>query len=114
MKDLLRNLAWPAACGLLVALLIIQKYPQWLGLPSGSNVAIQVAPTPKAPAPSANGPVSYSDAVQRAAPAVANIFTSKEVNVPEDETRPFRNPTLRDYSDSIPAPHGASPAWARP
>ncbi len=102
MKDLLRNLAWPAACGLLVALLIIQKYPQWLGLPSGSNVAIQVAP--QAPAPSAGGPVSYSDAVQRAAPAVANIFTSKEVNVPEDETRPFRNPTLRDYSDSMPAP----------
>ncbi|MEH6387013.1 MULTISPECIES: S1C family serine protease [Pseudomonas] len=98
MKDLVRNLAWPVACGLLAALLIVQKYPHWLGLPEKSNVAIQVAP--QAAAPSV-GPASYSDAVQRAAPAVASIFTSKELS--ETNGQP-RAPTLRDYSDTMPAP----------
>ncbi|WP_150302799.1 S1C family serine protease [Pseudomonas saliphila] len=99
MKDLVRNLAWPVACGLLAALLIVQKYPHWLGLPETSNVAIQMAP--QAAAPSV-GPASYSDAVQRAAPAVASIFTSKEL---EGETNgQQRGRTLRDYSDTMPAP----------
>ncbi|QJD60474.1 PDZ domain-containing protein [Pseudomonas sp. gcc21] len=99
MKDLVRNLAWPVACGLLAALLIIQKYPHWLGLPEKSNVAIQVAP--QAAAPSV-GPASYSDAVQRAAPAVASIFTSKDLGT--ETNPPPRAPTLRDYSDTMPAP----------
>lgn len=99
MKDLVRNLAWPIACGLLAALLIIQTYPHWLGLPEKSNVAIQVAP--QAAAPTA-GPASYSDAVQRAAPAVASIFTSKELAGEANGQR--RGPTLRDYSDTLPAP----------
>ncbi|HDZ56026.1 MAG TPA: trypsin-like serine protease [Pseudomonas xinjiangensis] len=103
MKDHLRDLAWPVACGLLVALLIIQQYPHWLGLPSANNVAIQIAPEIQVPASGpVSGPASYSDAVQKASPAVANIFTSKEVS--SDDPRPFRNPTLRDYSDTLPAP----------
>jgi serine protease DegS len=101
MKELVRNYAWPVACGLLVALLIIQRYPHWIGLPAGGNVAIQMAPE----VVPAAGPASYSDAVQRAAPAVANIFTSKEVTTPEGAAAgASRNPTLRDYSDSLPAP----------
>lgn len=101
MKELLRNYAWPVACGLLVALLIIQRYPHWIGLPASGNVAIQMAPEVVRVA----GPASYSDAVQRAAPAVANIFTSKEVTTPEGAaTGASRNPTVRDYSDNLPAP----------
>lgn len=99
MKDLVRNLAWPVACGLLAALLIVQQYPHWLGLPEKNNVAIQVAP--QATAPSV-GPASYSDAVQRAAPAVASIFTSKELA--GEANGQLRGPTLRDYSDTMPAP----------
>lgn len=99
MKDLVRNLAWPVACGLLAALLIVQQYPQWLGLPETSNVAIQMAP--QAAAPSV-GPASYSDAVQRAAPAVASIFTSKQLE--GDTNGQQRGRTLRDYSDTLPAP----------
>lgn len=99
MKDLVRNLAWPVACGLLAALLIVQKYPHWLGLPETSNVAIQMAPQTATPSV---GPASYSDAVQRAAPAVASVFTSKEL---EGETNgQQRGRTLRDYSDTMPAP----------
>lgn len=101
MKDLLRNYAWPVACGLLIALLIIQRYPHWIGLPTSGSVAIQMAPE----VVPAAGPASYSDAVQRAAPAVANIFTSKEVIKPEGTAAgASRNPTLRDYSDGLPAP----------
>lgn len=99
MKDLVRNLAWPVACGLLAALLIIQKYPHWLGLPDKNNVAIQVAPQVSAPSA---GPASYSDAVQRAAPAVASIFTSKELA--SEAKGQVRSRTLRDYSDTLPAP----------
>ncbi len=103
MKDLLRNYAWPVACGLLVALLIIQRYPHWLGLPQNGNVAIQMAPEVIPIA----GPASYSEAVQRAAPAVANIFTSKDVAAAEATNpapSPSRNPTIRDYSDNATSP----------
>ena len=34
MYKALRYLGWPVLCGLLVAALIMQRYPQWLGLPA--------------------------------------------------------------------------------
>lgn len=101
MRDHLRSFGWPVTWGLLLALLVIEAFPQWVGLPTGGNVAIRVAPEPQHVVTS-SGPVSYSTAVGRAAPAVANIFTSKEVA--PDESRGLNNPTLRDYSDALPAP----------
>lgn len=98
MKGFLRNLGWPAVCGLLIALLIIQQFPQWLGLPAHSSYQMAPALT----LPSSSGVVSYSDAVNKAAPAVANIFTTKQI--PSRNNGPFGNPTLRDYADLLPAP----------
>lgn len=98
MKELVRNLAWPALSGLLLAILIIQLQPGWLGLESSRGADDQAG----AQAPLADGPFSYSRAVQRAAPAVANIYTSTQVS--QSDTLPFANPTLRDYAETIPGP----------
>ncbi|MFN3579255.1 MAG: trypsin-like peptidase domain-containing protein [Pseudomonas sp.] len=98
MNALVRNWGWPSLCGVLIALVVIQYFPHWLGL-AESNGRLQLAPAHHM---SSNGTFSYSQAVERAAPAVANIYTSKPVN--QSENPAFRNPTLRDYSDSMPAP----------
>lgn len=100
MKGFLRNLGWPAVCGLLFALLIIQQFPQWLGLPE--NSAYQMAPA--LTLPTTKGVVSYSDAVNKAAPAVANIFTTKQIRRSDDSSQFNTPPTLRDYSNTIPEP----------
>lgn len=101
MNALLRNWIWPALCGVLLALLIIQYYP----LSRGASVPERSAPVPVTSGQqnTTQGPYSYSDAVQRAAPAVANIYTSKAVN--NTSAQPFPNPPLRDYSDHLPAPN---------
>lgn len=76
MLKALRFSGWPLLAGVLVALLIIQRYPEWVGLPS-LDVNLQQAPQAKAPQ---QGPVSYADAVILAAPAVVNLYTTKVVN----------------------------------
>ena len=68
--------------------------PDWLASrPGAAPDLMRVAtPPPQAQpggAPGAARPNSYHDAVQRAAPSVVNIFTSKEVRV-------TRNPLLND------------------
>ncbi|WP_321350782.1 trypsin-like peptidase domain-containing protein [Halopseudomonas oceani] len=92
MKELSRAMGWPVVCGILLALLIIQQFPQWIGLPAHDIVLREVSE------PRSNmGLVSYSHGVERAAPAVANIYTSKAVE-------PGADGSLRDYADSLPAP----------
>lgn len=77
MKGLLRDWGWPATCGLLLALLILQQFPQLAGLPA-TRSSHSIAPA-LAALPLTSVAASYSDAVTRAAPAVANIFTTKQV-----------------------------------
>jgi serine protease DegS len=43
MLKALRFSGWPLLAGVLIALLIIQRYPQWVGLPS-LDVNLQQAP----------------------------------------------------------------------
>lgn len=70
-QGLLRFLGWPITTGLLVAVLLLLLFPQLR----------KTEPAPPAPAAAAAmGPVSYSDAVSKAAPAVVNIYTTKLVN----------------------------------
>jgi serine protease DegS len=76
MLKALRFLGWPLLVGLLLALLLIQRYPQWVGLPA-NGVHLQQAPRYGI---AQEGPVSYADAVSRAAPAVANLYTTKMVS----------------------------------
>ena len=91
MFKALRYSGWPLLAGVLVAMLIIQRYPQWVGLPS-QDVNLQQAPQTTYVQ---QGPVTYADAVTRAAPAVANLYTTKVVN---RNARPlFEDPQFRHF-----------------
>ena len=69
MHPAFRYLGWPLLAGILLALLLIQSFPQWVGLP-GHDVQVRHS---SRNAQVQRGPVSYADAVNRAAPAVANL-----------------------------------------
>ena len=91
MFKALRYSGWPQLAGVLVAMLIIQRYPQWVGLPS-QDVNLQQAPQTTYVQ---QGPVTYADAVTRAAPAVANLYTTKVVN---KNAKPlFEDPQFRHF-----------------
>ena len=91
MFKALRFFGWPLLAGVLIALLIIQRYPQWVGLPS-QDVNLQQAPQTTYVQ---QGPVTYADAVTRAAPAVANLYTTKVVN---KNAKPlFEDPQFRHF-----------------
>ncbi|WP_192036586.1 Do family serine endopeptidase [Halomonas sp. YLGW01] len=99
MRRFLLPLVWPTLAGVLLAIVLLIAFPE-LG---GQNPAVSVSPpaasleptrqtptTPEvnrpapevrdAPALSRNsGPVSYSEAVEQAAPAVVNIYSSRVV-----------------------------------
>lgn len=81
-------LIWPAVTGILAALLILQFYPQLITAPV-TTVEIREAAAVDTPPAHGNGVVSYADAVDRAAPAVVNIYTRTLVRQPI-------NPLLND------------------
>src|SRR5690606_15313865 len=97
MLKALRFLGWPLAVGVLAALLIIQRYPHWVGLPR-QDAYQQQAPLSLLPQ---QGPLSYSEAVSNAAPAVANLYTTKVVS---KSTHPlFEDPLFRRFfGDNLP------------
>ncbi|UVE18576.1 trypsin-like peptidase domain-containing protein [Pseudomonas sp. LS44] len=97
MFKALRFLGWPLLAGVLLALLIIQRYPQWVGLPQ-QDVHMQQAPRYNL---LKQGPTSYSQAVGIAAPAVANLYTTKYVNRPAHPL--FNDPQFRRFfGDNLP------------
>ncbi len=76
MTKLLRFLSWPVLCGVLVAVIILDRFPV-----NGQHGSASPQQTPD------EQPTrSYAPAVQRAAPAVVNIYTSKTVKptLPDD------------------------------
>jgi serine protease DegS len=98
MRDIMGALPPPATCqdlldahGVLIAMLIIQRFPQWVGLPS-LDVNLQQAPQTSAVV---QGPVTYADAVVIAAPAVVNLYTTKVINKPAHPL--FEDPQFRRY-----------------
>ncbi|MGF6555727.1 serine protease DegS [Pseudomonas sp. S30_BP2TU TE3576] len=91
MLKALRFSGWPLLAGVLVALLIIQRYPQWVGLPS-LDVNLQQAPQTTS---MQQGPVSYADAVTTAAPSVVNLYTTKVINKPSHPL--FEDPQFRRF-----------------
>ena len=93
MHKALRYLAWPAVAGLLLALLLIQLFPQWVGR---DHPQLQLREAPAVDLPSL-GPVSYSDAVELAAPAVANLYTTKLVSKPSHPL--LEDPQYRQFFD---------------
>jgi len=91
MLKALRFSGWPLLAGVLIALLIIQRYPQWVGLPS-LDVNMQQAPQTTT---MQQGPVSYADAVTTAAPSVVNLYTTKVINKPNHPL--FEDPQFRRF-----------------
>lgn len=91
MLKALRFSGWPLLAGVLIALLIIQRYPQWVGLPS-LDVNLQQAPQTTT---MQQGPVSYADAVTTAAPSVVNLYTTKVINKPNHPL--FEDPQFRRF-----------------
>jgi len=91
MLKALRFFGWPLLAGVLIALLIIQRYPQWVGLPS-LDVNLQQAPQTTSVQ---QGPVSYADAVVIAAPSVVNLYTTKVINKPAHPL--FEDPQFRRF-----------------
>jgi len=115
---------WPTLIGVLLAIVLLNAFPQLLGR-HGSSPG---APTPTTPSISSTpidtlneetsrpspevrqaeplsrnqGPASYADAVERAAPAVANIYSSRVV---EREEHPLMSdPFFRQfYGEDMPA-----------
>lgn len=97
MSIALRYFSWPLLTGILVALLIILRFPEWVGLPS-QDVNLQQAPQS---ATVMQGPVSYADAVTLAAPAVVNLYTTKVVN--KSSQAMFEDPQFRRFfGDNLP------------
>ncbi len=78
MNRFLRALSWfgwPALCGLLVALLILQQYPELTGLD-----VYKKAPTdPLAEASLSSMAYSFHAAVAKAAPSVVSIYTQRTI-----------------------------------
>ena len=91
MLKALRFSGWPLLAGVLIALLIIQRYPQWVGLPS-LDVNLQQGPQTTT---MQQGPVSYADAVTTAAPSVVNLYTTKVINKPSHPL--FEDPQFRRF-----------------
>ena len=97
MLKALRFLGWPLLVGVLLALLIMQYFPQWVGLP-GQDVHVRQAPFYTR---MQEGPVSYADAVSVASPAVANLYTTRLVNKPAHPL--FEDPQFRKFfGDNLP------------
>ena len=97
MLKALRFFGWPLLVGFLVSLLIMQQYPQLVGLPM-HDVQLRQAP---AYTHTREGPASYASAVSTASPAVANLYTTKYVSKPSHPL--FEDPQFRKfYGDNLP------------
>jgi serine protease DegQ len=91
-----------AATVAVAVLFVVSTFrPEWLPARGGAQLAlVQQAPT-TGPLPTAVRVGSYHEAVQRAAPSVVNIFTSKEIRSPR---HPLLNDPLfrRFFADQLP------------
>lgn len=74
MKAILEFIRWPIICGILAAIIILDHFPTLLGQHEGSTSNANLRPPL-----TSHAPYSYAEAVNRAAPAVVNIYTSKTI-----------------------------------
>jgi serine protease DegS len=90
---ILSFLGWPILTGILAAALILQLYPELTG---SSKTRVEIREVSNR-APSQQGPYSYADAVDLAAPAVVNIYTRTRV---EADDTVLNDPLYRPYFNS--------------
>ncbi|MDX5334220.1 MAG: Do family serine endopeptidase [Gammaproteobacteria bacterium] len=76
MSKLSRFILQVVVVGIAAAVVILLIQPEGL---NGKLPVVEVRQAPVIERPPANGPVSYADAVDQAAPAVVNIFTARTV-----------------------------------
>lgn len=93
LRRLLHYFGWPITAGVIIALLALLLFPK---------LRHSTEPGPQATNASSSslgyGPVSYADAVSRAAPAVVNVYTEKRVL---ERYQNFRNnPFYRQLYDN--------------
>ena len=94
MRKLFSYLAWPVTAGLLFGLILVLATPS-LRYALGQQLHHLL--------PSQNQqPISYADAVSRAAPAVVNIFSRKRINSPRNPL--FDDPLFRHFFNSADIP----------
>ncbi|MEH6470860.1 MAG: trypsin-like peptidase domain-containing protein [Halopseudomonas sp.] len=100
MRKLTSILLWPIIAGILVAIVMLTLFPQGIS-PSLAPVEInQVSPTEQPTPVLGSGPVSYADAVSKAASAVVNIYTRTRVeDLPESQRQ---DPNYRDFYNQEP------------
>ncbi|MGB0204207.1 MAG: S1C family serine protease [Neptuniibacter sp.] len=92
----LNFLFWPVLSGVLLAVLLLQLFPDLLNT---NQPAVEIKETSTRQTPNlGTGPVSYSDAVGVAAPAVVNIYTRTVVR---QNIHPlFNDPFFRNFFDA--------------
>lgn len=94
MRPFFSTYALPTLIGVLLAIVLLNTFPQLL-----QRSTAPVLPT--APLDRQQGPVSYSAAVERAAPAVVNIYSSRVVA--RDEHPLMSDPFFRQFfGDELP------------
>ncbi|WP_075187277.1 S1C family serine protease [Teredinibacter haidensis] len=97
-------LRWPVLIGLLCALAVLALFPELKN--SSSNRTISNRPLLESLSPSDvngwQGPISYARAVARAAPAVVNIYTRKQVSIRRHPL--FDDPLFRHYFNNSDIP----------
>lgn len=104
LSSFLHSLVIPALIGCVAALAILLWAPHWVAAPqpqtnpvSGESIA-----SPATVAAAMSGPVSYADAVEKAAPAVVNIYTRTLVR---RERHPiFDDPLFQRFFGANPQP----------
>ena len=94
MLQQITRILWPVLTGILIALLVIREFPELTGRAKGIELNLIETDAP-VNARTEGLVVSYADAVERAAPAVVNIYTSKVV---ETRVHPLANdPAFRNF-----------------
>ena len=94
MLQHITRILWPIIAGILIALLVIREFPELTGRTSGVelNIVDNSAIANQIPL---EGPFSYATAVERAAPAVVNVYTTTIV---ETRAHPMaRDPFFRNF-----------------
>ncbi len=102
MLQQISRILWPVITGILIALLVIREFPELTGRTGGVelNIIDNSALVSQIPA---EGPASYASAVERAAPAVVNIYTTTIV---ETRAHPLaRDPLFRNFFNLPSEPH---------
>lgn len=122
MRRLLVSLFWPVVCGLLIALIVLDRFPRWLTHSDSHAVstphAVTLSADPLSPPvliASDSHPRGYASAVERAAPAVVSVYSlsareeTADSGTVDNHHNTLRNdPLYRQFVDQHDPKHTAS------